>query len=66
MDLLRGTREVESHGIGLEDWEAREGSVTTIGSTEIESTESGSAETWSSEGSRILLIGSDGGKTRSE
>ena len=47
MDLLRGTREVESHGIGLEDWEAREGSVTTIGSTKIKSTESGSVETWS-------------------
>ena len=42
---------------GLEDWEAREGSVTTIGSTKIKSTESGSVETWSSEGSGILLIG---------
>ena len=53
---------MESHEIGLENWEAREGSVTTIGSTEIESIESGSAETWSSEGSGILWIGSDGEK----
>ena len=57
MDLLRGTREVESHGIRLEDWEAREESVITIGSTKIKSTESGSVETWSGEGSGILLIG---------
>ena len=62
---------MESHGIGLEDWEAREGSLTTIGSTEIESTESGSTKTWFSEGSGILWIGSNGGKeerdeTRSE
>jgi len=54
VDLRRGTREVESHRIGLEDWEAREGSVTTIGSIEIESTESGSVETWFGEGLGIL------------
>ena len=53
MDLLRGTRELEAHGRGLDDWEARVESVTTIGSLEEESTENGFVETGSGEGTRI-------------
>ena len=71
MDLLRGTRELEAHGRGLDDWEARVESVTTIGSSEEESAENGSvengegtgiagmAETCSGEGSEIAIMGSE-------
>ena len=71
MDLLRGTRELEAHGRGLDDWEARVESVTTIGSSEEESAENGSvengegtgiagmAETCSGEVSEIAIMGSE-------
>ena len=73
MDLLRGTRELEAHGRGLDDWEVRVESVTTIGSSEEESAENGFAEigsgegigiagmveTCSSEGFKIAIMGSE-------